>query len=238
MRLVLGPGRWSCDWGGWFSGPPGGACSMGRGGRRSRGNPKGVPLARFGRGKFSTASAGQLSAKRYRKNLKAKTYRFRGGAIRRDEGGRFGVKSSAEGGAIRRDEGGRFGVNNSLFPQLYQHGTSLSSECVPVPMQKERGGRFGVAPRGQLDGPPLRSPPHPPRAGAVWRQDGARLGRSGRWPLAASPVGSEREGASLEGRPGFRVSEKAPRGRASWRQKRAGQTSRLSPSPLVRNRRR
>ena len=69
--------------GGWFSGPPGGACSMGRGGRRSRGNPKGVPLARFGRGKFSTASAGQLSAKRYRKNLKAKTYRFRGGAIRR-----------------------------------------------------------------------------------------------------------------------------------------------------------
>lgn len=148
MRLVLGPGRWSCDWGGWFSGPPGGACSMGRGGRRSRGNPKGVPLARFGRGKFSTASAGQLSAKRYRKNLKAKTYRFRGGAIRRDEGGRFGVKSSAEGGAIRRDEGGRFGVNNSLFPQLYQHGTSLSSECVPVPIQKERGGDPAWRPAG------------------------------------------------------------------------------------------
>jgi len=129
MRLVLGPGRWSCDWGGWFSGPPGGACSMGRGGRRSRGNPKGVPLARFGRGKFSTASAGQLSAKRYRKNLKAKTYRFRGGAI-------------------RRDEGGRFGVNNSLFPQLYQHGTSLSSECVPVPIQKERGGDSAWRPAG------------------------------------------------------------------------------------------
>ncbi len=177
MRLVLGPGRWSCDRGGWFSGPPGGACSMGRGGRRSRGNPKGVPLARFGRGKFSTASAGQLSAKRYRKNLKAKTYRFRGGAIRR--------------GA-------------------------------------PRAARLAAA----------SFSPSPAKGGAVWRQDGARLGRSGRWPLAASPVGSEREGASLEGRPGFRVSEKAPRGRASWRQKRAGQTSRLSPSPLVRNRRR
>lgn len=128
--------------------PPWGGLFNGEGGRRSRGNPKGVPLARFGRGKFSTASAGQLSAKRYRKNLKAKTYRFRGGAIRRDEGGRFGVKSSAEGGAIRRDEGGRFGVNNSLFPQLYQHGTSLSSECVPVPIQKERGGDSAWRPAG------------------------------------------------------------------------------------------
>ena len=55
MRLVLGPGRWSCDRGGWFSGPPGGACSMGRGGRRSRGNPEGVPLARFRCDNLSTA---------------------------------------------------------------------------------------------------------------------------------------------------------------------------------------
>ena len=92
MRLVLGPGRWSCDRGGWFSGPPGGACSMGRGGRRSRGNPKGVPLARFGRGKFSTASGGQLPVKNYRKNLTANLTGFGGVRFSVLGGVRFSVK--------------------------------------------------------------------------------------------------------------------------------------------------
>ena len=39
-----------------------------------------------------------------------------------------------------------------------------------------------------------------------------RLGLPGRWPLADSRKATKREGARLEGNPGFRVREKAPRG--------------------------
>lgn len=47
------PGRWSCNRG--TIRPPLGASIKGRGGRRSRGNPEGVPLARFRCDNLSTA---------------------------------------------------------------------------------------------------------------------------------------------------------------------------------------
>lgn len=190
---------------------------MGRGGRLCRGNPEGVPLARFGRGKFSTASAGQLSAKIYRKNLKAKTYRFRGGAIHRDKGGRFIVKNRPQGGAIHRGRGGRFIVDNSARPQGFAQGGGRFIVVTRRPPRsrrlspRRRPGVGDITSQAAREGGAIRRAQTPAGASAGQRQDGARLGRSVGWSLAASPEGTEREGASLEGRPGFRGREKAPR---------------------------
>lgn len=41
---------------------------------------------------------------------------------------------------------------------------------------------------------------------------GIRLGLPGRWPLAASHPATKREGARLEGNPGFRVAKKPLKG--------------------------
>jgi len=61
---------------------------------------------------FSTVRGPSLSEKDIGKKLKAKPYRFRGGAIRRGKGGRFGVDLRLRGGRFGVERGGRFGVDN------------------------------------------------------------------------------------------------------------------------------
>lgn len=179
---------------------------MGRGGRRSRGNPEGVPLARSVAASFPQRARANYRQRYIGQNLKAETYRFRGGPIHRKRGGRFIVNKSGDQQACQqpgnprqhratRQEGGRFIVVTRRPPRLRR----LSPRHRPGVGDVTRHAGT-CAPRWT-----------PAGAGARQRQDGARLGRSVGWSLAASPEGTEREGASLEGRPGFRGREKAPR---------------------------
>lgn len=121
-RASSWPGRWSCDRGTIW--PPLGASIRGRGGRRSRGNPGGVPLARFRRANFSTARGGQLPVKNYRKDLTANLTGLGGVRFSVLGGVRFSVKIRPWGGPIQRSGGVRFSVDNSHRPQTCKHAPS------------------------------------------------------------------------------------------------------------------